>query len=95
MKHPDAISAHTPGPWEAVGTGVYAETPNGCREIVFSQHNTRNGTEAERRANARLIAAAPDLFAALWEIKVSDLTSADAYDIARSAILKVTAEAKG
>ena len=55
------MSAHTPGPWEAVGAGVYAENPDGCREIVFSQHNTRSGTREEQRANAQLIAAAPEL----------------------------------
>lgn len=59
---------HTPGPWEAVGTGVYAETPNGSREIIFSRHNTRSAEEPERRANARLIAAAPELYAALREM---------------------------
>ena len=53
---------HTPGPWEACGKAVHAETG---REIVFGSHNTRSGSDEEQRANARLIAAAPELLEAL------------------------------
>ena len=53
---------HTPGPWEACGKAVHAETG---REIVFGGHNTRSGSDEEQRANARLIAAAPELLEAL------------------------------
>lgn len=67
---------HTPGPWEAVGTGVYAETPNGSREIIFSRHNTRSAEEPERRANARLIAAAPSLLEIMREM-ITAATSRD------------------
>lgn len=53
---------HTPGPWLSFKAGgVYSE--NG-REIIFSAHNTRSGSAEEREANARLIAAAPELLEA-------------------------------
>lgn len=57
---------HTPGPWEAVGMAVHQVSPGG-REIIFGAHNTRGGDEDERRGNARLIAAAPELLDALRE----------------------------
>jgi hypothetical protein len=61
---------HTPGPWQSSGTAVYAE--NG-REILFGAHNTRSGDADERRANARLIAASPDLLAAArWMLALID-----------------------
>jgi len=74
------MSAHTPGPWiarEYVG-GVAPNTHRGC-EITCSQ-NTQivceipdycfYGEEVENnQANARLIAAAPDLLAALIEAR--------------------------
>jgi len=53
---------HTPGPWgTSGGKGVYAESG---REIIFCAHNTRSGSTEEKEANARLIAAAPELLAA-------------------------------
>ena len=61
---PGAEVKHTPGPWERVGSGVYA---NSGREIIFGRHNTRSADYDEREANAALIAAAPDLLAALKE----------------------------
>jgi hypothetical protein len=71
-------ATHTPGPWEAVGFGVYAnwtdETDaSRVSEIIFGNHNTRGGTPEERRANARLIASAPALLAALENVaRVTD-----------------------
>lgn len=53
---------HTPGPWKASGTSVYAETG---REIIFGAYNMWLGEIEERKANARLIAAAPELLEAL------------------------------
>src|ERR1700743_1995785 len=61
-------SAHTPGPWSADGLTIYA--PNGYRVCRLTEpHKNERGKErAEgneyRAANARLIAAAPDLLAA-------------------------------
>ena len=90
---------HTPGPWEAVGLTV-CQVPPGGREIIFGAHNTRSGDKDERQANARLIAAAPELLEALREF-VSLMPSAEGLgghapigafqivaDLARAAIAK-------
>jgi hypothetical protein len=62
-------TTHTPGPWGCVDTSNHAHDyrltkPNGAPlplSIVANDHS-------EQRANARLIAAAPDLLAALQTI---------------------------
>ena len=90
---------HTPGPWKAVGLTV-CQVPPGGREIIFGAHNTRSGDKDERQANARLIAAAPELLEALREF-VSLMPSAEGLgghapigafqivaDLARAAIAK-------
>jgi hypothetical protein len=51
---------HTPGPWKTNGD-PYVSTADGKRSIAFC--DTRHGHED--RANARLIAAAPELLEAL------------------------------
>lgn len=64
---------HTPGPWEAghyssvVGLPVVAQ-PDPTQNTIIICGVRGNREEAE--ANARLIAAAPDLFAALAEVAV-------------------------
>lgn len=53
---------HTPGPWQVVGeTGVHA----GCLSISqgWTISTSPTGGYEARKANARLIAAAPDLLA--------------------------------
>jgi hypothetical protein len=59
------MSAHTPGPWRVarLRSGAWAVVDRGTRDIVPSIFTQRDGGEDE--ANARLIAAAPDLLAAL------------------------------
>lgn len=67
-------ATHTPGPWETKRAatpeafpqfGVYAENGNGHDLAHAVSHGTDTHTHAETEANARLIAAAPDLLAAL------------------------------
>ena len=53
----------TPGPWVAMGKAVYTESDNPTREILWGGHNTRSASDEEKKANARLIAAAPELHA--------------------------------
>ena len=53
----------TPGPWVAMCKAVYTESDNPTREILWGGHNTRNASDDEKKANARLIAAAPELHA--------------------------------
>jgi hypothetical protein len=56
---------HTPGPWEDVGTVVRTLlTPNGGGFIIADCP----AGNADRRANSRLIAAAPQLLAVCREL---------------------------
>lgn len=54
---------HTPGPWLLDGTYVYQDDATG-RTIADCAHN-KNRDRAEQVANAKLIAAAPELLDAL------------------------------
>lgn len=96
------MSKHTPGPWRAMG--VMVEHPNGsvadicsCNLADFGQHNYMRSYE-EMCADARLIAAAPELLEALRALDmlfspvVSDSTQAYWIDKARAAIAKATGE---
>lgn len=58
---------HTPGPWVvARGDSVYARRGDGIPLAPIADCNTsRTVTAADRAANAALIAAAPELLAAL------------------------------
>ena len=63
---------HTPGPWENVGTTVFALTPDKGRHAVNrffagvqSAGQEHEATVSECMANARLMAASPNLVAAL------------------------------
>lgn len=65
------MSTHTPGPWayDPSSREVFANDPqNGCGWIALVEGNDSNDNpllDSERLANARLIAAAPVLLAAL------------------------------
>jgi hypothetical protein len=62
------MSGHTPGPWFAGETNdVFAECQEDGDDPIASIHDRDNTTEAilESAANAKLIAAAPDLAEAL------------------------------
>jgi len=54
------MSAHTPGPWGLDGNLI--EGPDGERVACITAYSRRT---PKQKANARLIAAAPDLLAAL------------------------------
>ena len=107
------MSKHTPGPWfvEADGAGVYVmtETMMVASPSPMDRHPTDSdeyidGPETE--ANARLIAAAPDLLDALQAIEpfIPTTSAADggaaaysanvrAADMVRAAIAKATGSA--
>jgi hypothetical protein len=73
------MSEHTPGPWELVGaTRVWKVGDNGAAVAIMAEPEVRysdqfrevdmgSARSREACANARLIAAAPDLLAALRE----------------------------
>ena len=92
---------HTPGPWKIEGDNIYG--PNGQRIA-----DVWSGYEDEIHADARLIAAAPELLAALREMVAGDAEAIkeaeaigipfpdkmlDPYQRAVSAIAKATGEA--
>ena len=60
-------AAHTPGPWENSGQFIVAPDPKGIHpdiyiaEIVETDDEGRMATPEQQAANARLIAAAPEL----------------------------------
>ena len=54
-------TTHTPGPWRISSIGSYGLTIGDEKQIIGTVH----GDNSESIANARLIAAAPDLLEAL------------------------------
>ena len=92
------MSAHTPGPWFHSNTsmwGCVTTKPDGHGHVVAevdSPHTGKgrldhNRTE-ETKANARLIAAAPDLLAALKAVAATMATDHVAYFETQRAIAK-------
>ena len=102
---------HTPGPWVVAegDSNGQAVVRNADIEIATCWHHCVDGIEREMRANARLIAAAPELLAALDDlaemcqqsrkyIVLSDDGGMDAYNSTAEAILAARAaiaKAKG
>lgn len=64
-----APAAHTPGPWEVDGNIAVRSSGPAGRQVALAEISVRgrpwDETYNEAMANARLIAAAPDLLAAL------------------------------
>jgi hypothetical protein len=59
----------TPGPWMFAEGNHRVFTPDGSDDVAFATASFERGrTYGEMVANARLIAAAPDLYAALDDI---------------------------
>jgi len=64
-----ALVAHTPGPWVLDTTWGIVRDERGTAEVC-AIHAGRTGKPAEAQANARLIAAAPEMFELLeWAVK--------------------------
>jgi hypothetical protein len=61
-------ATHTQGPWLCSGTSVSNPQANRPNAIICDVSGWGNRDEAEQIANARLIAAAPDMLAALYEV---------------------------
>lgn len=88
------MSGHTRGPWKVTDIGFDGfEVEDGAGRVVAQAAMInpvrRREDNDERRANARLIAAAPDLLAALREVlEHSDCRSVAALRAARAAIAR-------
>lgn len=99
------MSGHTPGPWVFAHrkcldgmyrTQVFSGEHGHVADCAWTPKPCVNGcTETYREDNARLIAAAPDLLAALIGVlRVADRKT-DEFDAARAAIAKATAQPAG
>jgi hypothetical protein len=88
---------HTPGPWRISGTMtkyIEASLGNGWTQEIATVGPTEhdNGYGEQHRANARLIAAAPDLLEAMELIANTGMDAKQCRDTARAAIAKATGE---
>ena len=89
---------HTPGPWIAHEGAIFQEKPHGeVSPLICDTINGRKFTGEERGANARLIAAAPELLDALQSLLArvsSDIIANQCWHeeqrAARAAIAKAT-----
>ena len=79
------MKTHTPGPWRTTGLNVRAGDALIC---YATNHWADDETpESERQANARLIASAPDLLAALERL-AHPMADDEDLDYAREIIKK-------
>lgn len=71
------MSKHTPGPWE-IDSGMRTAINKGGKHVAmvsFYKDGTPNSVdEIEHEANARLIAAAPEMLEALKAVRAADDT---------------------
>lgn len=84
------MSNHTPGPWKVECGSVYTEDGWPIATMVRDRSATAAGIfPAERDANARLIAAAPELLEELGYLKrvIEDIPFPHTYHIAKSEVL--------
>ena len=63
------MSTHTPGPWAADPVTLMVTSERGLVCVVEDRVHADYDNSAEIEANARLIASAPDLLAALRELE--------------------------
>ena len=98
------MSKHTPGPWIGAGPSFGDPLPRYTTEIVTEREDEDGAATSicelpfhhhddENEANARLIAAAPDLLEALQDMVSDHASLSDAtLAFARAAIAKATGE---
>ena len=83
------MSKHTTGPWEVTGDGYIIESEK-CQvgEVYFYSYEDGERVDIPYRANARLMAAAPELFEVLEELYNASLV------MEQPRLYKALAEAK-
>jgi len=95
----NALQSHTPGPWRTTGMIVFAQRNPGGRKTYIADASQDAGLQPSM-ANAKLIAAAPDLLKALEQCehvigmarlqgKLSDDACSEALIAARKALDKL------
>lgn len=87
------MAKHTPGPWGAIGTEV--KTPGPTSRIICWTGQPEIA-RVEARANARLIAAAPDMLNALLDVldfwDDPDMSMSELKERVRDAVAKAQGE---
>lgn len=86
---------HTPGPWN-IAAGAYVETEDGKTIADVWEDEDTGKVMEETQANARLIAAAPDLLEArklaLTMAALSENSESSIYQIVEAAVIKATGD---
>lgn len=95
---PEKQIKHTPGPWRAIGTGsegygVFPEVDVSREHRITNVARVTSGTLEQCKANAALIAAAPDLLAACEKVATASKFEPIGYD--RDALEKIVLEIRG
>ena len=95
-------TAHTSGPWKVTGFTVIRDNGNYQRIASLWEPPTSGPLRAEAEANARLIAAAPDMLAVLtrllagwdaaYETDWQSLNHDDMWETVRAITLKIKGE---
>lgn len=62
------MTKHTPGPWQFNGPEIYAPNFRGVRKHHYDVARVLHVMDDEGEANARLIAAAPDMLQMLRDV---------------------------
>jgi hypothetical protein len=98
---------HTPGPWEISdngtadrGTGAWAcdeiwQTHNDTDQRLIASVHYVDGTNSECQANARLIAAAPELLEAVQHVLLASEDGGDMNDVDWKMLRAAIQKAKG
>lgn len=85
---------HTPGPWKInprAKAMIMSESGRGIASAAVYSTNTDNGEHIEENlANAKLIAAAPEMLQALKDLLNPDIDPNKAYNQALNIITKAT-----
>ena len=92
------MAEHTPGPWTVRDERQIAPNQRGAYPFYIDEGPAHRIAGVRFEADARLIAAAPDLLAALEEavpaMTVPGYDSEEAIDLARDAIAKARGEVR-
>ncbi|RUJ61429.1 hypothetical protein IPC331_07620 [Pseudomonas aeruginosa] len=85
--------SYTPGPWEQRNNRVFSGGKCICSNVNAASPTTQNIADdvAMSIANAKLIAAAPELLEALVALVECKQTTPELWEAARAAIAKATA----
>jgi len=85
------MTKFTSGPWEVIGEWIREKgKPNLIGYASRDENADPPRSDSERQANANLIAAAPDMYAALHKL-VHSLPTQEDWDAARAALAKAEA----